>query len=150
MPELNREEVHQILEKLASQQASFRDVGRSSSSPEAAIAAEPGRLIDAAGSLYSLYSIITLALGYKAARAYWDKTDPNRQRVDHLKSIIDEKGKVKGAPTFTDMSKIEQTTSPSRKKRHSVQIQEKKDNRNPASKTVVDDSDPYSQLLAGS
>ena len=152
LPSLDKEAIEGVLEKIAGgTDAGYDDfvAPTDPGSPMADMASDPlGTLGRGAASLYSLYAVLTLAASYKAARTYWDAKDPNRQRIEELKKVIDEKGKVKGAPSFIDLSPVEQQEQ-KKPKKTSVALQAQKDNKNPASKTTVDESDPYAKLLEG-
>jgi hypothetical protein len=149
-PTIEKEAMETALEKMAND-ATYEDftTPTEGGSAVAQAAGDPvGTLGRGAASLYSLYAILTLAAGYKAARTYWDAKDPNRERIEQLKKVIDEKGKVKGTPSFIDLSPVEQQTQ-RKPKKTSVEMQAKRDNKNPSSKTTVDESDPYAKLLEG-
>ena len=90
-----------------------------------------------------------IALSYKASRDHFDSTDPARQRLDKLKATLAEKGKVRGVPTFSDITDFPKGSSAKNGTGGGVGIQRKSENKNPvADNTPVDESDPYANLLA--
>ena len=107
------------------------------------------KLTATTASIYGVIALGLMALSHKAARSYMDANDPSRQRMTALRSALSEKGKVRGAPKFADMSKFTGKAKSSPHKSSSVSLQRKSDTKNPATDAkAVDDSDPYSDLLA--
>jgi hypothetical protein len=107
------------------------------------------KITSTTASIYGVVALGLMALSHKAARNYMDSNDPSRQRMKELRSALSEKGKVRGAPKFTDMSKFKGKAKSSPHKSSSVSLQRKSDTKNPATDAkAVDDSDPYSDLLA--
>lgn len=106
---------------------------------------------NAAVGAAGLYGIAALALSYKLSRAHSDANDPNRQRMKVLQQLMDNKGRIQGTTTFTDMSKdkdlnMSQNSQPSKTKT-SVELPRKP--ATAASKDVpsADPTDPYAALL---
>ena len=140
------------LDKTAEQKPWYAPtVPRGGSNPSNSAHYNPGteRVGAATASIYGVIALGLMALSHKAARSYMDNNDASRQRMKQLQKALEEKGKVRGAPRFADLSsfpgKPGKTTSGS----HSVSLPRKSDNKNPAkSNAVKDDSDPYADLLA--
>jgi len=110
---------------------------------------DPKKIGNFMGSVAGLAALGIIALSYKASRDHFDESDPARQRLDKLKATLDEKGKMRGAPIFTDISEFPKGSSAKNGKGGGVGIQRKSENKNPVKDaTPVDESDPYANLLS--
>jgi hypothetical protein len=126
--------------------------GRSNTEAATDAMFSPAKVGRMGASLYGIAALGLLTLAYKSSKDYMDENDPNRQRMSQLRKILDEKGKVRSAPKFADLSKLPKATGSAPKSSASagVSLQRKSDNKNPIkdSKAAVDETDPYAELVA--
>ena len=107
---------------------------------------DPTKLSAGAASAYSIAALGLTYLAYKTSKGYTDSIDEDRSRMKQLKNILSEKGKVRNAPKFYDMTSFPDKGS-AVPKSNSVTIQRKSENTNPSKDTSVDQDDPYANLL---
>jgi hypothetical protein len=113
------------------------------------IVGDPAQGWSLAKSTMGLVAMGLMALSYKASRNYMDENDPNRQRMKQLRSVIEEKGKVRSAPIFSDLSEFPEAPAKAKKTSSGTSLQRKSETKNPIkSATPADESDPYANLLA--
>jgi hypothetical protein len=103
-------------------------------------------------SWWLLYAAATAVLGYKGAKAYFDKMDPNRKRIKELQEIAREKAKVKDAPVLMDESAFPELEGAVKakgggRKLQSVGLPGKEQTKAPR-EALTDPKDPYANLLA--
>jgi hypothetical protein len=69
--------------------------------------------------------------------------------MKQLRSVIEEKGKVRSAPIFSDLSEFPEAPAKAKKTSSGTSLQRKSETKNPIkSATPADESDPYANLLA--
>ena len=96
----------------------------------------------------SIYAIAAAAIAYNMSKNHADANDPRRRRMDALRQLMQNKGRIQGATTFTDMSKTDDLSANAQpsKKTNSIDMPRKATS---ASKDIpsADPTDPYAELL---